>query len=423
MNTNRIAVTGMGMVSPVGFNIEENWNSLLNSDMPLQKLDFSQWGITDIPIEKANTIDKSKLREFVSANNLKKMDDSIAYSLIAAEEAIHAANIEQIINETPDRIGVTIGSTFAGLGFAEKEYLGFLANYENNKYPKASAYLSIAMFQCAASGQVSIKHGLKGKIYSLPNGNTSGIDSVFNSIQALKSKTVDIMLAGSSEAPLTPFCISSLLSLNKLNRAESANSCSPFSDKEEGFVLGEGGGILVLENLAHALKRNARVHAEVIGAYSIMDKDLVSAGKKCLDKLFSLFPIEKSEIDFIMAYGDGTDTDKAEIEILKGAFGNSLGNIPITNIKSMTGNALAASSSMEMIIGIVCMNNNKILPIAKDADWECIDEAEIFYVKQEPLEKEIKSFLVYSLGFAGKFSAAVFKKYPLDASDRHMDYD
>ncbi|MEG6511174.1 beta-ketoacyl synthase N-terminal-like domain-containing protein [Desulforamulus ruminis] len=408
---NRAVLTGMGMVSPMGFGVEENWCKINRPDGKLCEVNFSTYHLEDPPDIQYYEVDKNRVKEYFPSQLMKRMDYFIAYALIASKEAIQKAQLDQEIKENAQRIGVSIGSTFGGMGFAERESLRFKQYVQKHCYPKISPYLSIAMFQCAASGQVSILNGLQGKIYSIPNGNTSGIDTIINAVQCINTNNVDVMLVGSSEAPITPFCLSSLFELGKLSQEGPDHHPYIFSEQNKGFFLGEGSGMLVIENYAYAQKRKAKIYAEILGCYSTMDKDVTIAGKRCLEKIFKRYDIQKKDIDLIMAYGEGTSNDKKEIEILASVFGEELlSNIPITANKCIMGHALAASSAFDMILGNLCMQYNHIFHMNQGDDRQLINENQWNYVKNKKLQKDIRCVLCYAISFGGNFSAVIFRK-------------
>jgi len=410
-NNEKVVITGMGIVSPLGSNLEEYWGNLRDGVVNFGNIDFSHLGITDIPVYKAHFVSKKKPAGCIPLNTKKKMDDSVAYSLIATKEAVQDAILYDVILNNPERVGVVLGSTFGGIGYAEKEYLRYMSYEEKKIFPRVSAYLSIAMFSCAAPGQVSVSHNFKGKIYSIPDGNTSGIDSMFYAIRALNSGSVDVMLAGSFEAPITPFCISSLFSLGKLKKESSENfCCSPFSGKNEGFLLGEGSGVLSLEREDFARKRGAKIYGRIVNYQSVINSNIISAGERCLASLFKSGGIGINEIDFIVAYGDGTQTDQKEIEVLKRVFGKALTTIPITAIKPITGHALSASSSFEIIAGVLSLKKNVIIPIRGVQNMSLIEETKVCYAKNIEKHKLLKTFLIYCIGFNGKYSAIIVRK-------------
>lgn len=411
MNT-RFVITGIGMISPLGFNAEKNWENLLAGNKKADTLDLDLWEInTEFP-NTACIIDKEKIVEYIPTNKLKKMDYYSAYALISTEEALNDCGIDYNDEEIKKRLGVSIGTSFGGFPYAEKVYKKYISDINNNKYPKVTPYLSIASFHCSASGHVSIENGFKSKIYSVPNGNTSGIDNIFCAMQAIKTETVDIMFAGSSEAPYAPYCYNAIYSLGKLFEDVGPEDwCSnSFNEQKNGFTLSEGCGIVAVEELEHAKKRDAKIYGEILSCYNSISDDLVKSGVNCLNKVVKHANIDKSEIDLIISYADGTETDTQELEFLEQFFGDDLSDIPVTAFKPLTGNALSSSSIFEIIAGLQCMNNNQIIPIKTNSD-ELLHENKINYVKNTIVEKEINNFLMYSIDFTGKISAIIIKKY------------
>ncbi len=412
----RVVVTGMGLLTTLGNNLDTTWNNLINLKSGIQKIDH--FDVTLLPskiagfinndINDDNYFNKSNI---LDQKDIKRNDRFIQYGLIAANMAIKDAGIENITNLNESRIGVSVGS---GIGGLETIYEGSITI--NNKEPrKLSPFFIPSSLVNLLSGQISIKYGFKGPNHSVVTACATGAHSIGDSGEMIKRGAADIMIAGGSEAAvcklgIAGFCAARSLSTSYNDNPQSASR--PWDRDRDGFVMGEGSGIVVLEELEHAKKRDANIYAELVGYGMSGDAHHITApaedgdgGYRAMKEAINMAKVSPEKVEYINAHGTSTiKGDEIELNAISRLFKH---NINVSSTKSSIGHLLGAAGSVESIFSIMSINEN-ILPATLNLD-NPIETENINLIPKKPIEKNISYALSNSFGFGGTNTALLFK--------------
>jgi 3-oxoacyl-[acyl-carrier-protein] synthase II len=412
ISSRRVVITGLGLVSPLGIGVDRNWKAMLageNGIGPITKFDASAF-----TSQIAGEVRDFDPLEFMDKKEVRKMDPFIQYAVAAAEQAVEDAGIQMELLEG-DRTGVYVGSGIGGIGAIENQHEVLLTKGPN----RVSPFFLISSIINEASGQISIKYKAKGPNSATATACATGTHAVGDSFRIIARGDADIMLAGGAEAPITPlglagFCAMRALSLRN---DEPHKASRPFDAQRDGFVMGEGAGIVVLEELGMAIKRGARVYAEIVG-YG-MSGDAYHVSAPCLDgegayqamkTALDDGRIQPEEIQYINAHGTSTPyNDKIETLAIKRLFGDHARKIGINSTKSMTGHLLGAAGGFETAASVLCLKNQIMPPTI---NYEFPDpECDLDYVPNEARPASIQYALSNSFGFGGTNGALVFKRF------------
>ena len=405
---NRVAITGMGVISPIGDNLSKFWKNLR----------LGKNGISDISLFDTQNFDvkiagqsKIKLEDFFDRKELNKLDRFSAFAILAADQAIKQSLIVDS-KVSKDRIGVIIGSGVGGIGTFEAQYKKLL------KSPRfVSLFFIPSMISDIAAGHVSIKYGFKGINYGIVSACATSNHAFGDAFKMIQSGLADIIIAGGSEAAITEMSIAGFSNMKALSKNSNKNSASrPFDKNRDGFVMGEGAGILVLENLEHAEKRNAKLIGEIVGygatadAYHITSPDPEGFGaEQAMLNAINDANINKNDIEYINAHGTSTYyNDKTETKVIKKIFKERAKDLYVTSTKSMTGHLLGAAGGIEAIASILSMNNNYIPPTINYSNFD--PECDLNYVPNKGISQKINYTLSNNFGFGGHNSCILFKK-------------
>jgi len=413
MNERRVVVTGTGVITPIGKTVDEYWKSLLSAKSGIDRI--SRFDVSEYTSQIGAEIRDFNPEDFgVEAKKAKRIDLFVQYSLAAAREAIQMSgiNTEQ---EDPFRCGVITGSGIGGLLTVEAEHKKML-----EKGPrKVSPFLIPAMIIDIAPGEIAINYGLKGINYSVVSACASSAHAIGDAIKMIKTGTADVIVTGGSEASITPLGLAGFCSARALStRNDDPEKASrPFDAERDGFVMGEGAGILVLEEMEHAKKRGAQILAEMAGYGATADAYHITAphpegvsGMQAMKLALEDGKINPDDVDYINAHGTSTLlNDKIETQVIKNVFGSRAKEIAVSSTKSMTGHLLGAAGAVEMIACIKSINEGVVHPTVnyENPDPEC----DLDYVPNEPREKEVKVALSNSLGFGGHNATLAVKKF------------
>ena len=407
MNSNRVVITGMGVVSPIGNNLDEFWANLKIGYNGIDNITLFDSDKFDVKIAGESSLD---LNEFFDRKELNKLDRFSSFALIASDQAIRQSKLLDS-NFSNDRVGVVVGSGIGGIGTFESQHKKLLKN------PRfVSPFFIPSMISDIAAGQISIRYGFKGLNYSVASACATSNHAFGDAFKMIQSNLADVIIAGGSEAAITEMSIAGFSNMKALTKNPDKNSASrPFDKNRDGFVMGEGAGILVLESFEHAKNRNANIIGEVVGygatadAYHITSPDPDGkGGEKAILNAISDAKINLDEIKYINAHGTSTPyNDKIETKAIKNVFKEHSKNLIITSTKSMTGHLLGAAGAIEAIATILSLNNNYIPPTInyKNFDSEC----DLNYLPNEGISKNIEYGLSNSFGFGGHNSVIIFK--------------
>lgn len=412
ISSRRVVITGLGLVSPLGIGVEKNWKAMLEGKSgigPITKFDTSAFSS-----RIAGEVKDFDPLEFMDKKEVRKMDPFIQYAIAAAAQAVEDAGIPEE-NLEGDGTGVYVGSGIGGIGAIENQHEILLTKGPN----RVSPFFLISSIINEASGQISIKYRAKGPNSATATACATGTHAVGDSYKIIARGDADIMLAGGAEAPITPlglagFCAMRALSLRN---DEPSKASRPFDAQRDGFVMGEGAGIAILEELGNAMKRGARIYAEIVG-YG-MSGDAYHVSAPCLDgggayqvmfRALEDAQIVPDEIDYINAHGTSTPyNDKIETLAIKRLFGDHAQKIGINSTKSMTGHLLGAAGGMESAASVLCLKNQIMPPTI---NYEFPDpECDLDYVPNKARPASVRYALSNSFGFGGTNGALVFKRF------------
>ena len=411
MKKRRVVITGLGAITPVGNNVDITWNNVLSGQSgvgPLTRLNADEY-----PAKVAAEVKDFDIEQFLERKEARKMDRFTHYAVVASQMALADSKLE-ITPENADRIGVWIGSGIGGMETFENQYETFL----KRGYKRVSPFFVPMIIPDMATGQVSIYLGAKGVNSCTVTACATGTNSIGDAFKVIQRGDAEAMIAGGAEAPITKMSVAGFCSNTALTTNPDPKSASrPFDSNRDGFVIGEGAGILVMEELEHALARGAHIYAEIVGYGSTGDAYHITApapggegGARCMQMAIDDAEMNASEIDYINAHGTSTDyNDKYETMAIKDVFKDHAYKVAISSTKSMTGHLLGAAGGVEAIFSILAIQEGKIPPTInlETPDPEC----DLDYVPNEYREQEVNAAMSNSLGFGGHNATIIFKKF------------
>lgn len=408
----RIVVTGMGVVCPVGNDIDTLWDAICSGKSGIDRI--QAFDVSDFPSKIAGEVKDLDFTKYVEPKEVKRTDRNILFALAASDLAVKDAAISpDDIN--PERCGVMIGSGIGGISTLEAEQTKLIQRGPG----RVSPFLVPMMICDMASGMVSIKYGFKGPNFSIVSACSSGAHAIGNAYLYMQSGMMDMAITGGTEATITPLSMAGFCSMKALSTRndEPQKASSPFDKKRDGFVMGEGSGIVILETLEHALKRNAKIYGEMVGYGATGDAHHISApapggegAARSMRMAIQNAGISEKEIEHINAHGTSTPlNDKFESQAIINVFGEHAYSINICSIKSMTGHLLGASGGVEFIISLLSIKNNIIPPTInyQDPDPEC----PLNYTPNTAVKKNLIYAMSNSFGFGGHNASIIVKKY------------
>ena len=413
MQKRRVVVTGLGAVTPIGIGAKELWNGLINGKNgigPITKFDASGYD-TKFAAEVKN-FDPEK---YFDKKAVKRLDPFSQFAMVSADEAImdSGLNLDKI---NKDKFGVIFGSGIGGMVTSQQQHF----NYFEAKNPHViSPFFVTMMISDIAAGQISIKHGLKGPNYATTSACATSSHAIADAFILIQRGSADIMLTGGSEAAITPMAIGGFNAARALStwndRYQEASR--PFDKERNGFVMGEGSGSVVLEELEHAKKRGATIYGEIVGVGLTGDAFHVTApppggegAVRSMKESVRDAGIELTAVDYINAHGTSTElNDLHETQAIKTVFGEHAYKLTVSSTKSMTGHLLGAAGAIESIATILALKNGIIPPTINldTPDPEC----DLDYTPKVAVKKNIKYAISNTFGFGGHNASLLFKKF------------
>ncbi|GAB6098476.1 beta-ketoacyl-ACP synthase II [Halanaerocella petrolearia] len=409
----RIVVTGMGVISPVGNKLDDYWTALKNGESGVGEV--THFDASEYKTKIGGEVKDFKPQDFgIGRKSARRMDRYTQFAAAAANMAVEDANLE--INENnAERVGALVGSGIGGIETLEEQHKRLLDRGPN----RTSPFLIPMMIANMAAGQVAIEIGAKGPNTSVVTACASGTHALGEAWEMIQRGDADIMVAGGTEAAITPVSYAGFCSLKAMstNNDNPKGASRPFDDQRDGFVMGEGAGILVLETLESAQARGANIYAELVGYGLSADAHHITApapegegAARAMQMAIDKSDIAPEEVDYINAHGTSTPAnDKLESQAIRSIFGDHAYELAVSSTKSMTGHLLGGAGGIEAIASILAIEDNILPPTInyENEDPEC----DLDYVPNKAKESKTDVVLSNSLGFGGHNACVLFKDY------------
>ena len=407
----RVVVTGMGIISPIGNTIDEFWNSLKEKKTGIGTL--TRFDTSDYKVKLAAQVNDFDPMKYMDRKEAKRMELFSQYAIAASVEAIEQSGLDLEI-EDATRIGVSVGCGIGSLQIMETSY-DRLVNKGPNRVPPLMVPLMITNM---AAGNVAIHFGLKGKCTNVVTACATGTHAIGDAYRAIQCGDADVMVAGGTESAITPIGIGGFAALTALSTKEDPmDACKPFDKDRDGFVMGEGAGIVILESLEHAQNRGAKIYAEVVGygatsdAYHITSPaDDGSGAAKAMTNAIEEAGITAADIDYVNAHGTSTHhNDLFETRAIKIALGDAASKVKVNSTKSMVGHLLGAAGAVEFITCVKSIEDRYVHQTVglKNPDEEC----DLDYCMGSGVNMDVNYAISNSLGFGGHNASILVKKF------------
>jgi 3-oxoacyl-[acyl-carrier-protein] synthase II len=405
-----VVITGLGAVTPLGNSAEESWKGICAGKSGIGRI--TKFDTTAFDTKIAGEVKDFDPLQYVNKKELRRLDDFILYALAAAEMAVQDAGHTQIGGE---RSGVIIGSAIGGLATIEKEKETILRAGPR----RVATFMIPAVLANLAAGHVSIRFGLQGPITCPTTACAAGTNAVGDAFRMIRDGYADLMITGGVEAAVTPLAVAGFNAMRALStkNEEPEKASRPFDKKRDGFVIGEGCGLVVLEELSAALKRGAKIYGEVVGYGLTSDAFHMAApppghegAVRCMRNALADGGVMPEEVDYINAHGTSTPlNDLYETQAIKTVFVDRSPGVPVSSTKSMTGHMLGAAGGVEAVFTALAIRDGIMPPTINldEPDLEC----DLDYVPHRAREKNIRVALSNTFGFGGVNATLVFKKF------------
>ncbi|WP_353893965.1 beta-ketoacyl-ACP synthase II [Proteinivorax hydrogeniformans] len=407
---NRVVVTGLGAVTPLGNNVNDYWNNLKKGE---SGIDFIKAFDTEEYKVKLAAEVKNFDPEVIGKKHAKRMDRYCQFAIAAADEAIENSGLD-LDNVNRHRFGVVVGSGIGGIGTIEKQQQKLLEKGPNRVHPLFIPKIISNM----AAGNIAIRFEAKGICTNIVTACATGTDCIGQAFKMIENNAADIIIAGGAEASITPLSMAGFTSLTALSKSTDPKRASiPFDKERNGFVMGEGAGVVILESLEHAQKRGAKIHGEVVGYGFTCDAHHMTSpapkgegAARAMKIALAEGKIEAKEVSYINAHGTSTEyNDKFETQAIKTVFGEGAKDVMVSSTKSATGHLLGAAGAIEAIASIKALENSFVPPTLGYSVFD--EECDLDYVPNKGREKEMKYAMSNSLGFGGHNGVILFKKW------------
>ena len=409
-NKTRVVVTGLGAITPIGNDVASFWQGLKDKKVGIAPITY--FDTTDYKAKLAGEVKDFDPKKYMDPKAARRMEPFSQYAVAAAGEAIAQAGLD-MEKEDPFRVGTSIGSGIGSLQAMEREHKKMLEKGPNRVNP----LLVPMMISNMAVGNVAMHYGLKGKSINVVTACATGTNSIGEAFRSIQYGEADVMVAGGTESAITPLGMAGFAALTALSTNDDPETASrPFDKDRDGFVMGEGAGILVLEELEHAKQRGAKIYAEVVGygcssdAYHITSPQEDGAGAaRAMTNAMSDAGVTPADVKYINAHGTGTHhNDLFETRAIKLAFGDEAANLKINSTKSMIGHLLGAAGAVEFI---TCVKEIQDGFIHKTVGYETPDEEIDLNYCKDSYEEPVEYALSNSLGFGGHNASILLKAY------------
>jgi 3-oxoacyl-[acyl-carrier-protein] synthase II len=417
----RVVVTGLGLVTPLGCGVETSWSLLTRGQSGARRIE--EFDVSDLACQIGCFVPRGALadgkfdpNDWMEPKEQRKVDDFIIFAMAAADQALYDSGWKAGTSEEQERTGVLIGSGIGGLdGIAETSIL------LKEKGPRrVSPFFIPGRLINLASGYVSIKHGLKGPNHAVVTACSTGAHAIGDAARLVALGDADVMVAGGTESPLCRLAVAGFAACRALSTGfndQPTKASRPYDKDRDGFVMGEGAGVVVLEALEHAKARGARIYAEVIGygmsgdAYHITAPAENGDGAyRCMRAALARAGISPSDVDYVNAHGTSTPMgDEIELGAVERLFGNAAGELAMSSTKSATGHLLGAAGAVEAIFSILAIRDN-VAPPTLNLDNPSVSTA-IDLIPHEAKQRDIDTVLSNSFGFGGTNASLVLRRF------------
>ncbi len=409
----RVVVTGIGTINSIGKNADETWNGLINGKCGIDYI--THFDTEDYNVKFAAEIKNYDSKDYFDKREAKKIDNFTQYAIIAAEEAVKDSGLTEADNFEPERAGCIFGAGIGGQLTFEEEAI----KMHQKGARRVSPFFIPKMISNIAPAHIAIRHNLKAINFNVVSACTSANHAIGTALRAIQYGEADAIVTGGAEAAITPLAVAGFSNMKALSTRndDPKGSSRPFDKDRDGFVMGEGAGVIVIEELEHALKRGAKIYAEIKGYMATCDAFHITApadngegGARAMAGALKDAGIKPEDVDYVNAHGTSTPlNDKTESQAIRTVFGDHADNLKISSTKSMVGHSLGAAAAIEAIVcckticeGIIHPTINYTTP-----DPDC----DLFYTPNEAIKQEVNTAISNSLGFGGHNSTIVFKKY------------
>ncbi|HEV7397552.1 MAG TPA: beta-ketoacyl-ACP synthase II [Pyrinomonadaceae bacterium] len=416
--TRRVVVTGVGLITPIGKTVEETWAGLMsgrNGADFIKKFDTEKFSV-----RFACEIQDFDPLKFIPKKEARKMGAFIHYAIAASIEALADSGLKvnedgRFPDEFSERVGTYISSGIGDFWAIEREHSKLLDDGPD----RVSPFFIVSAIVNLAAGQVSIRFGAKGPNSATATACSAGAHAIGDSFKIIQRGDADVMICGGAESAITPMSVAGFASMRALSTRndDPQHASRPFERDRDGFVIGEGAGIMILEELEFAKKRGARIYAEVVGygmsadAFHLTMPDETGSGAiRVMQKALKDANVEPEQVGYINAHGTSTPyNDKFETLAIRKTFGEHAYKLAVSSTKSMTGHLLGAAGGIEGVFSVLAIHNKKLPPTINyvNPDPDC----DLDYVPNEPREAEVEFALSNSFGFGGTNAALLFKRY------------
>ncbi|TAN43698.1 MAG: beta-ketoacyl-[acyl-carrier-protein] synthase II [Nitrospirae bacterium] len=408
----RVVVTGLGLVTPIGIGVEESWKAALAGKSGIDRITL--FDPAPIPVQIAGEVKNFDPAPYIEPKEIKKMDRFIHFAMAAATMAMDDSGFK-VTEENAERVGVIIGAGMGGLPAIEHYHKVLM-----ERGPKKISPFFVPMIIInLASGNVSIKYGAKGPNSTAVTACATGSHSIGDAFRVIQRGEADVMIAGGTESVITPLCISGFAVMKALSTRndEPQRASRPFDSDRDGFVMGEGSGIVILETLESAVARGAKIYAEILGygmssdAYHITTPAPAGEGAvRCMNATLKDAGVDRTTVSYINAHGTSTKYgDELETAAIKTVFGDHAYKLCVGSTKSMTGHQLGAAGGVEAVFSVLSIFNNMVPPTInlENPDPEC----DLDYIPNKARQVDVECAMSNSFGFGGTNACLLFRKY------------
>jgi len=409
----RVVITGLGLVTPLDIGVPNTWAKLCKGESgigPITRFDASQF-----PVQIAGEVKNFDPGAYIEKKEVKKMDTFIHYAVAASQEAMDDAKFT-VSKDIADRVGVYIGAGIGGLPAIEHYHKVVLERGPDRVSPFFIPMVIINL----ASGQVAIRFGAKGPNACSVTACATGNHCIGEGYRLIQRGDADVMIVGGAESTICSTAIAGFAAAKALSRRnqEPQRASRPFDKDRDGFVIGEGAGVLILEDLDHAVARGARIYAELIGYAMNSDAFHITAPSEdgegavvCMEKAIRDAGIEKQAVGYVNAHATSTFADRIETQVLKKVFGDGAYAIPVSSTKSMTGHLLGAAGGIEAVFSVLALHHGVIPPTInlENPDPEC----DLDYVPNHARSSSLNVVVSNAFGFGGVNACLVFQRWPV----------